>query len=105
MSFKWSSQILNGVGGFEKTGTERLVCSRIDNILMGDSIKMAACEMHTVYIEKGKLCAWLIEENKPTCDYFPINYSNWDLTTWNSDGLYLEVGDDIKESYLKKYKF
>jgi hypothetical protein len=64
---------------------------------------MKACELHTVQIEKGKRCVWLIEESIPTCDYFPINYSPHDLSTWKPDGLYIEVGDSVKENYIGKF--
>lgn len=104
MSFKWNSEILNGNGGFERIGSERLKCTEVDMLGKGDYVTMPACKMHTVYVSKGEKCVWLIEEYKPTCDYFPINYSNVDLTTWTPEGLYIEVGENIKQDYLNGYK-
>jgi len=102
-TFKWNSHIQNGNGGFEAVGEAELLCIRMDEIKAGQSVTMKACELHTVFVEQGKKCVWLIEETRPTCDYFPINYSNVDLSQWTPDGLYVEVGDDVKDEYLKNY--
>jgi hypothetical protein len=88
--FKWNSHILNGNGGFEFLGDERLA-------------KISACELHTIEIKKGQMCVWLIEETIPTCEYFPINYSTHDLTLWKPDGLYVEVEDAVRDIYLARY--
>lgn len=101
--FKWNSHILNGNGGFEYRGHEKL--TELSNLRhhSGDVIKMKACELHTIQIEKEKQCIWLIEESMPTCDYFPINYSPYDLTKWTPEGLYREVDDNVKQQYIGKY--
>jgi hypothetical protein len=103
MSFKWNSHILNGNGGFERVGSEKLQLERIDTLKVGDYVTMPSCELHTVYVEKGKMSAWLVEETIPTCGYFPINYSNTNLEKWTPRGLYTEVGDEVKNEYLKPY--
>lgn len=102
-TFKWNSHILNGNGGFEYKGIEKLSLVSNNEYSQGESVIMQACELHTVFVEKGKKCVWLIEESIPTCDYFPINYSPYDLTKWTPDGLYVEVDDEIKERYIGKY--
>ena len=101
--FLWNSHILNGKGGFEYLGEQGL--KQVSNIKYfdGETVIMKACELHTVQIEKGKMCAWLIEESKPTCDYFPINYSKNDLQNWNTEGLYIECDDVIKKNYIGKF--
>lgn len=101
--WQWNSHILNGSGGFEYLGEEKM--ERISNITYkaGESVSMKACELHTIVIEKGKKCVWLIEESMASCDYFPINYSPHDLSTWSPDGLYLEVDDVVKEKFIGKY--
>jgi hypothetical protein len=98
--FIWNSHILNGNGGFEHLGEERLIQASNISYMEGQSVTMQACELHTVFVEKGKTCAWLIEETKPTCDYFPINYSFKDLTNWKPDGLYEETTDEVKLKYI-----
>lgn len=99
----WDSHILNGKGGFERIGEDKL--SLVSNIKYktGETFEMSACQMHTVQIERGKKCVWLIEERKPTCEYFPINYSKNNLEEWKTDGLYIECDEITKEKYLKDY--
>ena len=101
--FLWNSHILNGKGGFEYLGEQKLKRISNEKYSIGETIIMRACELHTVYVEQGKKCVWLIEESAPTCEYFPINYSDSDLTKWSADGLYIEVGNEIRDKYILKY--
>lgn len=102
-SFKWNSHINTGAGGFERVGRVFLDQTRVDMINEGESVVMKACELHTVFTYRNEKCVWMIEESVPTCEYQPINYSNWDLTQWTPKGLYIEVGDEVKEKYLEPY--
>lgn len=102
--YRWSSHILNGKGGFEYLGQENIVQLSNDRHKAGDTVIMKACELHTVQVDHGKSCIWLIEEEVPTCEYFPINYSPHDLTKWSSDGLYIEVDDFVKYRYLGDFE-
>jgi len=107
-SYKWNSHINTGNGGFEYLGRQYLKFSHIDHLMpdskhLINSVTLKSCELHTVYLQKGNKCVWLIEEEIPSCEYFPINYSRRDLATWTPDGLYIEVGDDIKEKYIREY--
>lgn len=101
--YLWNSHILNGKGGFEYLGEQGL--KQVSNLkhCKGETVIMKACELHTVQIDKGKKCVWLIEEAKPTCDYFPINYSKNGLENWNTDGLYIECDEAIKQNYIGKF--
>jgi hypothetical protein len=101
--FRWNSHILNDRGGFEYLGEAGL--RQISNIKhrKGDVVEMKACELHTVQIEYGKVCVWLIEESKPTCEYFPINYSKNNLQDWKPDGLYIECDEETKENYISNF--
>jgi hypothetical protein len=101
--FKWNSHILHGSGGFELLGKEKLKIKSFKALRPKDSITMQACELHTVYVPLGEVCAWKIEESKPSCEYDPVNYSLYDLTKWRPDGLYIEVVDEVKECYIGKY--
>lgn len=101
--YQWKSHILNGTGGFEYLGDENLIEISRKKYGPGDVVIMKACELHTVNIDQNKKCVWLIEESKPTCDYFPVNYSTVDLSTWKPDGLYIEVDDSVKEKYIGKF--
>lgn len=101
--YKWNSHILNGNGGFELLGEERLSSIASEAYAKGESCYMKACEMHTVFVEKGEKCIWLIEESEPTCEYIPVNYSLHDLTKWTSNGLYIEVDDETKKTFISKF--
>ena len=102
-TYQWDSVILNGKGGFRLLGSDKLYLTSKNGYTVGETIFMKACELHTVFVEKGNKCAWLIEEEIPTCEYFPINYSNSDLTKWTSKGLYRECSERTKNKYIKKY--
>lgn len=101
--YRWNSEILNGNGGFFYLGLARIKPISSIRYKSGESFSMKACELHTVTVGKNKICAWMIEESKPSCEYFPINYSIHDLRKWTPDGLYQEVNDEVKESYIGKY--
>ena len=101
--FLWNSHILNGKGGFEYLGEQGLKQISNHKYSVGESVTMKACELHTVQVEGGKKCVWIIEESKPTCDYFPINYSKQDLEQWSADGLYIECDESIKQQFISKY--
>lgn len=102
--YKWNSHILNGNGGFEFIDTAILRHGSNLKYSKGESFILKACELHTVFVEKGKACCWIVEESKPTCEYFPLTYSMNDLTKWNTEGLYQECGAITKDFYLSKYK-
>lgn len=102
-SFKWNSHILNGNGGFIREGSERIGLIWEDYLVPFQTFEMKSCELHTVFVDKGETCAWIIEEQRPTCGYNPINYSNWDLEKWDRSGLYIEVSDEVKEAMVGHY--
>lgn len=101
--FLWNSHILNGKGGFEYLGEQGLKQTSNIKYTTGEVVIMKACDLHTVQIEKGKTCVWMIEESRPTCDYFPINYSKNDLQNWSTDGLYIECDEITKQNYIGEF--
>lgn len=101
--YQWNSHILNGSGGFEYLGEQRLKLLSANVYGSEESTIMKACELHTVQVAKRETAVWLIEETIPTCDYFPVNYSPYDLSQWKPDGLYVEVDDNVKQQYIGKY--
>lgn len=101
--YKWSSCILNGKGGFEYLGVEKLKLISNNLYKAGDVIFMKACELHTVNINMGETCVWMIEESIPSCEYIPVNYSKLDLLNWSADGLYIEVCDDVRDKYISRF--
>lgn len=101
--YKWNSEILHGKGGFEYLGKQKIGLANVNRLTKRSKIKLEACQLHTISIMKGTKAVWKITETIPTCEYFPINYTNADLSNWSSEGLYIEVGDDIKKQYLQPY--
>lgn len=106
----WNSHILSRKGGFDYLGKEKLRLTEYRDINPAEVMTLESCELHTVQVEKGRKCVWIIEESKASCGYSAINYSTNDLSNWTSEGLYEEISDeeakkylgDFKQSYLKK---
>src|SRR5690606_11268438 len=97
----FNSIIKNGTGGFKHIGKKRL--SKISEITykVGESFTMQSCDMHTVYVEKSIESAWLVQEDIPTCEYFPVSYSDMDLENWDQKGMYVEVSDGVRDLFIK----
>lgn len=96
----FSSVIKNGYGGFKKIGTKNLVLVSEITYKKGDSFSMESCDMHTVRVPKGMESAWLVQEDVPTCDYFPVSYSDMDLERWNQLGMYQPVNDRVRDAFI-----
>lgn len=101
--YHWNSHILEGKGGFEFLGLEDLQRVSQHSYSLGESVTLFACQLHTVFVEKGQKCVWLIEESAPSCEYFPFNYSTKDLSNWTPEGLYIECDDEVKQNCIGKY--
>jgi len=101
--FQYNSQILNGNGGFEYLGEERLVLLSNKSYSLKEGFSMKSNELHTVQVEKDKVCVWLVEESYGSKEYNSINYSHNDLTKWTPGGLYIEVDNEVKMKYIGKY--
>lgn len=96
--YSWRSEILGEGGKFRKSGSEILVLDKFRTLHCGFSYKMKSGALHTVYVTKGQVAAWVIKESEPADDYDHYNYSNADLTKWKPDGLYQKPTlDDIEE--------
>lgn len=98
--YNWQSEILSGKGGFEYLGKETLYLKDIHSYSKGESFTMKSNELHTVFVDKHTKAVWLVEESKPSFEYNPVNYSLYDLSKWTPDGLYIEVDDKVKQSYI-----
>jgi hypothetical protein len=100
-AYSWKSEILNGKGGFRWCGEKKLKLDDHKLMLPGRKYKMVANELHTVYVSKGQCAAWIIQEYPASKNYDGICYSNHDLSSWTSDGLYTKPKtlDDIVEIF------
>lgn len=91
--YEFKSVINNGQGGFTKIGNKRLTKISENTYHPGESFSMESCDMHTVFVPEGMESAWLVQEDIPSCDYFPVSYSDQDLTKWDQSLLYRPAED------------
>jgi len=63
--YKWSycSTLKNGQGAHDKTEA-MLTIDSITSVRVGEILELKHHELHTVYVPKGKICAWLVEEGE-----------------------------------------
>lgn len=95
--YKW------GNNSFEYLGKEKLKLISNNLYKAYDVIFMRSYELHTMKINRRKSCVWMFEEFPASCKYIPINYSKLNLLNWSPDGLYIEVGDDIRDKYIGRF--
>jgi hypothetical protein len=87
-AFKWQSEILSGRGGFKWSGEKILQLQEHRSMMWRRKYTMKSNDLHTVYVTRGQVAAWIIQEYPATSGYDGITYSNVDLTKWTSEGLY-----------------
>ena len=106
-SFKYTSSILQGKkkAKFVKQGFEFLYQTDHTSITENVQYKMAAHQMHTVYVEKGKTAAWLILEGKEDPDYTSVCYSNDDLENFPFEEYYLPADETEVAKILYDQEF
>lgn len=97
--WEWVSEIKNtGKGGFEPFGTQKLVKTNVRYLPEKQFHKMKSDELHTVFISKGQICAWIIQESEASVPNTGTCYSNADLSKWTPEGLYQKPTlDDLNE--------
>ena len=71
----------------------------------GQAIHMDASAIHTVAVKPGEVAAWLVYEGREDPGYIPYRWSNADLTSFDTTGLYAkptqeEVLKLITEAWL-----
>lgn len=98
--FEYKSHILGKGGYFEYRKQQRLKMISEITYKEGESFFMESCDMHTVVVPERMESAWLVQEELPTCDYFPVSYSDQDLEEWDTVGLYLEITPEQAQKYL-----
>ena len=101
--YEWQSEILTRDGCFTYLGYEYLYLKDIHGYTKGESFTMKSNELHTVFVDENKTAVWMVEESEPSFEYIPVNYSPHDLSEWTPEGLYIEVDDVVKQSYIGKY--
>ena len=85
----FQSQILTGKGCF----VEHNICYELVDVKqnIGTVFFMDSTQMHTVFVEQGECCAWLINEEPGIAPHNPACYSNNDLTKFKFEEHYLPM--------------
>lgn len=87
----FQSQILTGRGLFsEQDQKYELTDVKKDK---GKCFFMDSTQLHTVFVERGECCAWIINEEQGI-GYNPTGYSNSDLKTFKFEDHYLPLSEE-----------
>jgi hypothetical protein len=82
-SYFYESAITNGNMNFTLVGVRNFETVSNKIYHPGESVMMAAREIHTVTCPKGVVCAWLVYEGLEDENYVPLTYSNSDMNVKN----------------------
>jgi hypothetical protein len=74
--FHYSSKLRGEEPGFERMGEAHLLTEGLDILRKDDVTHMRPEQLHTVYVDKGQVGAWLILEHGRDEGYDSILYSN-----------------------------
>lgn len=77
--FIYRSAIAKGSGKFIRAGILPHFSVLLESMLIKESWRMEAKEIHTIYVEEGKAAAWFVHEHEEDPDYQPFTYSDYDL--------------------------
>lgn len=99
--FEYESHILDGQMKFikKRENVGFVLCSN-QYLDKGKSVFLDAGQLHTIAIEKGKACAWLVFEGDEDHGYINQCFSNDDLENASTEGLYIRPTEDETKDYL-----
>lgn len=87
--FEYTSGILTSKPSFVKTSKFNSVSYADQScILTGDSLKLPANQIHSVYVAKGHVTAWFVYEGKSDPNYKSLSYSDQNMNFFSFQGLY-----------------
>lgn len=84
-TFRHTSHLLTGHGGFEEVGSARF---SVSTPFVFDVEPMSADALHTVYIPEGERAAWYVHEHETDPAFNDLLWSNDDLTTFDFTDMY-----------------
>jgi hypothetical protein len=90
--YLYKSKISKGEMRFDHIGKIDMKYIYTETLIKGDERYMKADEIHTVSVEKNKICAWLVFEGKEDQKYIPYCYSTTNLNYENGEDLYVKPG-------------
>lgn len=93
--YKWVSKILNWKWWFEFLWKDEIYFIKKELITENNcqTCTMEWQELHTIYVPKWQESAWIITELSENKNYNWYNYSNYNLSQRNDDGLYKKAND------------
>lgn len=86
--YLYKSKISKGKMRFDHIGKVDMKIINKKYLIKGDELFMRADEIHTVSVEKNKVCAWLVFEGKKDPKYIPYCYSTTNLNYQSGENLY-----------------
>lgn len=99
--YLYSSPITGKAGYFVKQGVSSLKLLERKVVKIGNSISLSSKQLHTVYLEKGKQAAWLVEESDENPFYKAECYSNAKLELFSFDGMYRPMTSETLEEIVE----
>ncbi len=102
--YLYKSGIIEAESSFEYKNIASLATKSINLIKTGsyrDYVYLNSDQIHTVFVDKGRVSAWLVYEGKEDENYIPYCYSNVDLTKNDSSELYQKPTEKELKAILK----
>lgn len=100
--FRYMSKIVNGEIGFKLDDVKPLRLYQFITLTEGQSDALPADMCHTIHIEHGQSCSWLVFEGREDRGYENVCYSNADLEKEKFEGLYQRPTEEQVRAILKE---
>ena len=97
--FTWESAIRGGSGEFRDAGHSMGFAFASANLLW--PVSQRAHVLHTVYVPRGEIAAWIVEEADEDPYYEAFCYSNADLAAFDSGSLYRSMSADVAKEHMR----
>lgn len=89
--YLYTSKILEDKMGFVKVaGACRMIIKDQNKLDVNEDIFLKAEEFHTIVVDQGEACAWLVFEGQEDPSYVNECYSNQKLELETDEGLYIK---------------
>ncbi|HEX7313262.1 MAG TPA: hypothetical protein VF297_05050 [Pyrinomonadaceae bacterium] len=99
--FNYNSAITGKGADFRRVGRDGFLTRCVETVRAGESVRMAADEIHTVQVARGKSAAWLVFEGREDPKYLPYAWSNADLEAETFGGLYCKASEGDVRTLLR----
>lgn len=99
--YRYESIIAGKSGAFSASGRERTWRVRAFSQPVNSPIFMRAQELHTIWVPRHSVAAWMVIEGSEDLAYKSVCWSNDDLTRWEPVGLYQPMSPSRVAENLK----